>query len=57
MGGIEMNINSVLPLIREGRTTLESAFGTFLFATAMSLVVFIGVLLLFSVNLHYHVSP
>jgi len=46
----EMNISSVLPLIREGRTTLESAFGTFQFATAMSLFLFVGVLMLYSIS-------
>ena len=51
-----MNISSVLPLIREGRTTLESAFGTFQFATAMSLFLFVGVLMLYSVRLHHLIS-
>ena len=46
-----MNISCILPLIREGRTMLESSFGTFLYVNAMSLVLLVGGLLLFSVNL------
>ena len=47
-----MNISCILPLIREGRTMLESSFGTFLYVNAMSLVLLVGGLLLFSVNLN-----
>lgn len=38
------------PLIREGRTTLDAAFGTFQFAIGICFIFFIGVLMLYSVS-------
>jgi hypothetical protein len=46
----ETNISCVVPLISEGRTTLDAAFGTFLFATGICFIGFVGVLMLYSVK-------
>lgn len=46
----ETNISCVVPLISEGRTTLDAAFGTFLFAIGICFIGFVGVLMLYSVK-------
>jgi magnesium-transporting ATPase (P-type) len=46
----ETNISCVVPLISEGRTTLDSAFGTFLFAIAICFIGYVGTLMLYSVT-------
>lgn len=45
----ETNISCVAPLICEGRTTLDAAFGTFQFAIGICFIFFVGVLMLYSV--------
>lgn len=47
----ETNISCVAPLICEGRTTLDAAFGTFQFAIGICFIFFVGVLMLYSVKL------
>ena len=47
----ETNISCVAPLLLEGRTTLDAAFGTFLYSAGISFLLFIGLLILFSVSL------
>jgi len=44
------NISCVAPLIREGRATLSGAFGTFLLACAMNFMMFIGLLIIYSIS-------
>ena len=46
----ETNISCVVPLISEVRTTLDAAFGTFLFAIAMCFIGYVGTLMLYSVS-------
>ena len=46
----ETNISCVAPLICEGRTTLDAAFGTFQFAIGICFIFFVGVLMLYSVT-------
>ena len=46
----ETNISCVAPLICEGRTTLDAAFGTFQFAIGICFIFFVGVLMLYSVR-------
>ena len=46
----ETNISCVAPLICEGRTTLDAAFGTFQFAIGLRFICFFGVLMLYSVT-------
>lgn len=50
--GTETNISCVAPLICEGRTTLDAAFGTFQFAIGICFVFFVGTLMMYSVRLH-----
>lgn len=45
------NISCVAPLIREGRTTLDAAFGTFQFSIGISFIFFVGVLMCYSVSI------
>ena len=45
----ETNISCVAPLLLEGRTTLDAAFGTFQFSTGMCFMFFIGILMMYSV--------
>ncbi|KAI9554376.1 hypothetical protein GHT06_019648 [Daphnia sinensis] len=46
----ETNISCVAPLICEGRTTLDAAFGTFQFAIGICFIFFVGVLMLYSIS-------
>ena len=45
----DTNISCIVPLIREGRNTLDCAFGAFQFATSNCFIFFMGVLMLYSV--------
>ena len=47
----ETNISCVVPLISEGRTTLDAAFATFLFSIGVSFIAFVGTLMLYSVSI------
>ena len=47
----ETNISCVVPLISEVRTTLDAAFGTFLFAIAICFIGYVGTLMLYSVSI------